>query len=137
MTQPSASSTPGENPRLNAILAEYLKRKDAGTPIDRQALLQAYPDLADGLRSYFQAEAMMGGMAVAETVRPKTSVPQPPANVRETVRLKAAHSDTASEFHSRSFGRYQLLRPLGEGAMGSVFLAQDTTLDRQVAMAWT
>jgi len=133
MNEPSQSG----DRRLNAILTEYLQRKDAGQPLNEAALLRAYPDLADELRSYFQGTNLISSSAsklTVETVAPVSSCVSIPVNVRETLRPRTCYSETLPTIQNRSFGRYTILRLLGEGAMGNVYLAHDTSLDREIAL---
>jgi serine/threonine protein kinase len=61
-----------------------------------------------------------------------TGSPSPGSSFGES---QAAASDSNQTLGiGQTFGRYQVRKVLGSGSMGSVFLAQDTLLDRQVAL---
>ena len=51
----------------------------------------------------------------------------------ESVDTKTSHIPTTWEM-PKEFGRYRVKKLLGQGAMGAVYLAQDTQLDRPVAL---
>jgi len=51
-----------------------------------------------------------------------------------TLACAAARSDDGERPGPRRFGRYEVREMLGEGAMGSVFVAHDPQLDRRVAV---
>ena len=56
------------------------------------------------------------------------------ASHAQIARRPLAYPTASKEAMNRSFGRYRVLQPLGQGAMAAVFLARDPVLSRLVAI---
>ncbi|HUE15507.1 MAG TPA: serine/threonine-protein kinase, partial [Planctomycetaceae bacterium] len=128
-----------KDPRVEAAIRDYLERVDRGEAVNREEFVSRHQEIADALRSFFGAEEPLRKMGVTkiseesagistrsiaaqgqETVPPKPNADRP---------LGSTGSGLAGQF-----GRYQIIRALGKGAMGAVYLAQDTQLKRNVAI---
>ena len=120
-----------EQSQLEQVLANYLQRIDAGEEVDRARLLADHPDLATALQSYFQTADKVDRIArQAPAAAPRDSL----ASCETVPPTGRAGTAAAKGPVQQQFGRYRLLNLLGKGAMGAVYLAHDTQLDRRVAV---
>jgi serine/threonine protein kinase len=127
----SGQLRPSVDPQVEHVLSEYSRRIAAGDPISPSDLISQNPAVADALRSHFavaggeRAEAASsdeGDASGTHYVRIASQATIPPR--------KPAVAQPLPE----RFGRYNVVRSLGSGAMGDVYLADDTQLDRPVAL---
>jgi serine/threonine protein kinase/formylglycine-generating enzyme required for sulfatase activity len=128
-----------DDPRIEAALQEYFKRLERGDAVDCQAFLAGYPDIANTIANFIAAEEKLRNLPGDKASRESagTSTRSCDAQGQETVSPElqpvGSPSTTGSGLKGQ-FGRYQIIRPLGKGAMGAVYLAEDTKLKRNVAI---
>ena len=64
--------------------------------------------------------------------------PRPPANPRQKAytpqNTSPSSHTTALLFRGQTLGKYKIIAPLGSGGFGTVYLAQDTWIDKKVAI---
>ncbi len=104
---------------VDLLFNEFLLREKLGKPPEFDEYASRFPQHAAAMKDQIELHRALDAK---NTSGPASTVVAP-----EPVATQAAPVPEI-------FGRYRIVKPLGQGGMGTVYLAEDTQLKRQVAL---
>ena len=107
--------TPEEQARLVEVLEGYMKDLDEGREPDMDRIAAEHPELAEPLAACLDSVNFLHRAALA--LECSETEEEPPRDIVE-----------------RRIGDYRIVREIGRGGMGVVYEAQQTSLNRRVAL---
>lgn len=133
-----SESTPEATP-FDKVLLECLTRLENEEATDIRSLQDDFPEYATEIGEYFEAVDLvqqLAGPTRLESLGIDASIETSRLDLgaMETQPASASSSTFSEEDLPHDFGRYRITSILGHGAMGTVFRALDSRLDREVAI---
>jgi len=150
------SETDGQSLIIKQLIAEYRTRTDAGEQISVAEFVTAHPEHTAELKRHFAnvnvSEApkqtdKTGVPEVIDGISAAGKISTEDASAHTIVQVSGDSESSLTQAYDQSgtgsttsieipesFGRYAIQKVLGQGAMGAVYLAKDTQLDRDVAL---
>ncbi len=119
---------------ISAIVHEFRVRCDAGDTPELAEYFRRFPIQARGLHDALQLEVedRLNSTRSIQATQPLESASTGPIHAAPT--SNQDRSVTRRLTPGDQLGRYRILWPVGHGAMGTVYLAYDPDLDRQIAI---
>lgn len=117
---PSDDGDFGDDPRILAVVEEYMQELEAGRAPDRREYIERYPELSDSIAHCLEGLALMHSGVKA---KPRM------CSGERTVSLGVGDERLVAPL-----GDFQIVRELARGGMGIVYEAIQLSLGRRVAL---
>lgn len=116
-----------ETVAADLIQAEYEVRRQFGAPAKLTQIIERFPKQAAEIRRLVdEARELVSDSELDQSQRATNSID----GETPSMAWRRSHPEKLPE----EFGRYHIVKQIGQGGMGTVYLAEDSQLNRQVAL---